>query len=54
MIHEGMYRHESGFEIIITEDNKIFISQNHPLSLRLSDIFNVDRWTKIRVEGIKS
>lgn len=45
--NEGTYKHESGFTIMVTKDETIMLSPNHPLSLRLSEMFNVSKWTKI-------
>lgn len=43
----GTYKHESGFTIMVTDNGSIMLSPNHPLSLRLSDLFDVTKWTKI-------
>lgn len=43
----GTYKHETGFTIMVTDDETIMLSPNHPLSLRLSELFDTDKWTKI-------
>lgn len=43
----GTYKHEEGFTIMVTEDGVIMLSPNHPLSLRLSVLFDTTKWTKI-------
>lgn len=43
----GTYKHESGFTLMVTENGVIMLSPNHPLSLRLSELFNSDKWEKI-------
>ena len=43
----GTYKHEAGFTIMVTDNGSIMLSPNHPLSLRLSDLFDVTKWTKI-------
>lgn len=43
----GTYKHEEGFIIMVTEDGAIMLSPNHPLSLRLSDLFDTTKWEKI-------
>lgn len=45
---EGTYKHEEGFTIMVTEDGTIMLSPNHPLSLRLSLLFDTTKWTKYR------
>lgn len=42
----GTYEHESGFTIMVTEEGTIMVSPNHPLSLRLSELFDTSKWTK--------
>ena len=44
---KGKYKHETGFEIMVTETGDILISPDHPLSLRLSEIFDKNKWTII-------
>ena len=48
---KGKYKHETGFEIMVTENGDILISPDHPLSLRLSEIFDKNKWTKVEQEG---
>lgn len=43
----GTYKHEEGFTIMVTEDGVIMLSPNHPLSLRLSALFDTTKWSKI-------
>lgn len=47
----GTYKHEEGFTIMVTEDGIIMLSPNHPLSLRLSVLFDTTKWTKISQKG---
>ena len=49
---KGKYKHEIGFEIMVTENGDILISPDHPLSLRLSEIFDKNKWTKVEQEVI--
>lgn len=44
---KGTYKHEEGFTIMVTEDGTIMLSPNHPLSMRLSELFDTTKWTKI-------
>lgn len=46
LFNDGTYRHESGFTIIVVQGN-VMISPNHPLSLRLSELFDKSKWEKI-------
>lgn len=43
----GTYKHENGFTILVAEDNTIMLSPDHPLSIRLADLFDSSKWTKI-------
>lgn len=47
----GTYKHEEGFTIMVTEDGVIMVSPNHPISLRLSILFDTTKWTKISQKG---
>lgn len=47
MFEKGLYKHEEGFTVLVTEDGKIMLSPNHPLSMRLSDLFNTEKWTRV-------
>lgn len=47
LFNDGTYRHESGF-IIFVIDSKVMLSPDHPLSMRLSDIFDTNKWQKIK------
>lgn len=47
MFKTGVYKHEEGFTVMVTESGEIMISPNHPLSLRLSELFDTSKWTKI-------
>lgn len=46
LFNDGTYRHESGFTIVVVQGN-VMISPNHPLSLRLSELFDKSKWEKI-------
>ena len=43
----GTYKHEEGFTAMLTEDGIIMLYTNHPLSLKLSLLFDTTKWTKI-------
>jgi hypothetical protein len=47
MFKTGVYKHEEGFTVMVTESGEIMISPNHPLSLRLSELFDTSKWAKI-------
>lgn len=47
LFNQGTYRHEEGFTIMVTADGTIMVSPGHPLSLRLSVLFDTTKWTKI-------
>ena len=43
---DGTYEHESGFTIMVI-DGKIMLSPNHPLSLKLSEMFDTTKWKEV-------
>lgn len=47
MFEKGLYKHEEGFTVLVTEDGNIMLSPNHPLSMRLSELFNPSKWTTV-------
>ena len=47
LFKSGIYKHDEGFTIMVTEDGSIMLSPNHPLSMRLSELFDTSKWTKI-------
>lgn len=47
LFNNGTYQHENGF-IIFVIDGKVMLSTDHPLSMRLSDIFDTNKWQKIK------
>lgn len=47
MFEKGLYKHEEGFTVFVTEDGKIMLSPDHPLSMRLSELFNTEKWTRV-------
>lgn len=47
MFEKGLYKHEEGFTVLVTDDGKIMLSPDHPLTMRLSELFNTDKWIKV-------
>ena len=47
MFKTGVYKHEEGFTVIVTESGEMTLLPNHPSSLRLSELFDTSKWTKI-------
>ena len=43
---DGTYKHEAGFTIMVVS-GIIMISPDYPLSLRLSELFDTDKWSEI-------
>lgn len=43
---DGTYKHECGFIITIVYGT-VMISPNHPLSLRLSELFDTTKWKEV-------
>jgi len=46
LFNKGVYEHKSGFEISVDDAGEVMLSPNHPVSIRLADIFGVDCWTQ--------
>ena len=40
---DGVYTHESGFSVIVRE-GKVYLSENHPMTIRLSEVFDQKKW----------
>ncbi len=40
---DGLYQHETGFTVLI-KDETVMLSPNHPLSMRLSELFDSKKW----------
>ena len=47
MFEKGLYKHEEGFTVLVTDGGKIMLSPDHPLSMRLSELFNTEKWTRV-------
>lgn len=43
---DGTYKHECGFIITIVSGT-VMITPNHPLSLRLSELFDTTKWKEV-------
>lgn len=43
---DGKYEHENGF-IIVVENGTVMISPNHPLNIRLSELFDKTKWKEV-------
>lgn len=44
---DGTYIHETGFTLMV-KDGMIMLSPNHPLSLRLSELFDSGKWKEVK------
>lgn len=44
---DGIYKHEKGFEISVS-NGKVFVSSGCPLSMRLSEFFDPDKWKEVK------
>lgn len=42
----GKYKHENGFTIIVS-NNEVLVSPNHPLTLRISELFDASKWKEV-------
>lgn len=46
LFNDGKYKHENG-TVVLVKDGVVMLSPNHPLSMRLSEIFDSSKWEKI-------
>lgn len=44
---EGTFKHDNGFVITVVS-GVIMISPNHPLSIRLADLFDAEKWKEMK------
>lgn len=47
LFKDGTYRHETGFTVMIDKDGQVMLSPNHPMSIKLKDMFDSTQWTKV-------
>ena len=47
MFKVGIYQHETGFKVQVTEDGTIFLSPDAPAFVNIKDFFDTTKWTKI-------
>ena len=43
---DGIYQHESGFTIMVN-NGMVMLSPNHPLTVRLSELFGTSKWKEV-------
>lgn len=46
---DGTYKHDSGFTIYV-KDGEIMISPDHPISVRVAEMFNSEKWKEVNKE----
>ncbi len=44
---DGIYQHESGFTVMVN-NGVVMLSPNHPLSIRLSELFDTSKWKGVK------
>lgn len=44
---DGTYQHTSGFTIMV-QNGVVMLSPNHPMSLRLSELFDTTKWKEVK------
>lgn len=44
---DGTYKHDNGFVVTVVS-GVIMISPNHPLSIRLSELFDAEKWKEMK------
>lgn len=47
LFNDGTYQHESGFLIVVI-NGAVMISPDHPLSMRLSELMDNNKWKKVK------
>lgn len=44
---DGTYQHESGF-IVMIQNGVVMLSPNHPLAMRLAELFDATKWKEVK------
>ena len=44
---DGVYQHETGFTVMVM-NGAVMLSPNHPLSMRLSELFDMKKWKEVK------
>ena len=44
---DAIYQHESGFTVMVN-NGVVLLSPNHPLSIRLSELFDTSKWKEVK------
>lgn len=44
---DGTYQHETGF-IIMVKNGAVMLTPNHPLSMRISELFDSSKWKEVK------
>lgn len=47
---DGKYVHDLGFEVLVL-NGKPYLNGALPLSIRLTDMFNVNKWKEVKENG---
>jgi hypothetical protein len=47
LFKEGTYKHETCFTVMIDKGGQVMLSPNHPMSIKLKDMFDSTQWTKV-------
>ena len=44
---DGVYQHVSGFTLMV-QNGVVMLSPNHPMSIRLSELFDTTKWKEVK------
>lgn len=44
---DGTFKHETGFTIVVI-NGVVMISPNHPLSIRVAELFDKSKWEEVK------
>ena len=47
LFNAGVYKQESGFTSMVSDTGEVMLSPNHPMSMRLCELLDPTKWTKI-------
>ena len=50
---EGLFKHKSGFTVRVDEHGNVFVSPDHKLTYRTSEIFDAKNWEEVKEDGSK-
>lgn len=54
MFKKGTWKFKDTFTVQVKSENEIYVSPNHPLAVRVEEIFNPENWQKVVKGEVKN